>query len=315
MIAYDQVVSGGSAECTTKMAAAPAADSVYSLPGFPTFSSLLLLVSFFSFFYLPLLLLPLITPYLVPFFCTLPIPLRVFRLDLSLITSCALFRRKTRCRRARSGARWMVLPRINWYPHTLRRSLSIIVTDARRRRRPAAPNRMRRATARPSNPHQINHRLEKSVFSRDDDNAFPHPHFTAPRNLERLHSQHRRQPTGEAAASFAHALLRETGTRARWHHRPSTRGSGHSAPLTLPLAHVVRRSCSCPSYGVYLLAATRSDRETSECSLGSTFALRRRELVWRHHTVPSLLVVPHTPLSLHCSSRSFSLSPLLPRRS
>lgn len=34
MITSDQVVSGGSAERTTKMAAAPAADSVYSLPGF-----------------------------------------------------------------------------------------------------------------------------------------------------------------------------------------------------------------------------------------------------------------------------------------
>lgn len=36
MITCDQVVSGGSAERTTKMAAAPAADSVYSLPGFST---------------------------------------------------------------------------------------------------------------------------------------------------------------------------------------------------------------------------------------------------------------------------------------
>jgi len=88
MIAYDQVVSGGSAECTTKMAAAPAADSVYSLPGFSTFSSLLLLVSFFFLFYLPLPLLPLITPYLVPFFCTLPIPF-VSIFPLSRLAPCS----------------------------------------------------------------------------------------------------------------------------------------------------------------------------------------------------------------------------------
>lgn len=45
MITCDQVVSGGSAERTTKMAAAPAADSVYSLPGSSTL---------FSYFFLTL---------------------------------------------------------------------------------------------------------------------------------------------------------------------------------------------------------------------------------------------------------------------
>lgn len=84
-------------------------------------------------------------------------------------------------------------------------------------------------------------------------------------------------PTNRGGCGF----VRARNSPRNWHScalaPPSARGSGRSAPLTLPLAHVVQRSCSCLSH--IPTAATRSDREASECSLGSTFALRRRELV------------------------------------
>lgn len=73
-----------------------------------------------------------------------------------------------------------------------------------------------------------------------------------------MHSEYRRRPTGVAAASFAHALLHETGTRARWHHRPSVRS------FVRPPAQATRlRSLflSLTSYGAHARVYLRGRHE------------------------------------------------------
>lgn len=124
---------------------------------------------------------------------------------------------------------------------------------------------------------QFNHRQEERVSSPAmtttpfRSTLYTFVHLTAPRTARAIALNTAAAPTG-AAASFAHALLRETGTRTR----PS--GSGRSRSLTLPLVRVVRRSrvslAYLPTDGHEVRAG-----KARECSLGSTFALRRRELV------------------------------------
>lgn len=95
--------------------------------------------------------------------------------------------------------------------------------------RTAARNGMGRTTDCPSiSLHQINHR--QFVRRRASSLGMT----TTPFGIS-LHCTSYSQaialsalsPTGEAATSFAHALLCETGTRARWHHRPPARLSVH----------------------------------------------------------------------------------------
>lgn len=100
MITCDQVVSGGSAERTTKMAAAPAADSVYSPPGFQPsstlFSRFLLSLVNLSFFFSVFLL-----PLIIRYFLSLSSPLFQFSSGFfvsvlpTLIAFHVLFRGKT----------------------------------------------------------------------------------------------------------------------------------------------------------------------------------------------------------------------------
>lgn len=110
MITCDQVVSGGSAERTTKMAAAPAADSVCSPPGFSTLSSCFLLspVSL-SFFYSAFLSLS-FSRYHSVFYSLLRSSNSLPDLSsqsfppLSRLTPCSEGE-DSECRRTRSGAR------------------------------------------------------------------------------------------------------------------------------------------------------------------------------------------------------------------
>lgn len=97
MITYDQVVSGSSAECMTKMAAAPAVDFVYSFPG-----SSSLFFYFFFFYRLSFFLLfrlPRFFSWLLrirSLFSTLPISHRESFVSVfpTLIVSCALLWKK-----------------------------------------------------------------------------------------------------------------------------------------------------------------------------------------------------------------------------
>lgn len=101
MIACDQVVSGGSAERTTKMAAAPAADSIYSLPGFLTLCSCFLMSLFLVSRSLSFPVFHTHSLSLIPDYSSFSFPLFQFSsgsfvsVFLSLIVSYALFRRKT----------------------------------------------------------------------------------------------------------------------------------------------------------------------------------------------------------------------------
>lgn len=153
------------------------------------------------------------------------------------------------------------------------------MADARRRPRcRTAPSRTGWATARPSNPPEINHRRREreraSSLATTPFRTLTSPHHG---NLSSDRTLSVPPPTNRGGRGFVRA---RTSPR-NWHScalaPPSARGSGRSAPFTLPLAHVLQRSCSCPSR--IATAATRNDREASECSLSSTFALRRRELV------------------------------------
>jgi len=241
MITCDQVVSGGSTERTIKMAAAPAADSIYSLSGSSTL---------FSYFFLSLVKLSFfLFVFLSPFsnysifcyslFCSSNSPpdlsFRSFP-PLSRLALCS--ERRLRCRRMRSGARWTMLFGINWCwcPQTFHQ---LFITNVWWQKWPVASNWVERITDRPSNPPQINHRQRRASSL-----------ATTPfRNLTSLHFVISSDCTLSTAANWRdHGFIRARTSLRNWHSalvragttvrplRPSARGSGHSAPLTVHIS-------------------------------------------------------------------------------